>query len=164
MFIFVRSMLSCAFLLNSIGFHGTNTSIVAEKKNGSAHEVSQHVSMSGQKARHFLKKPMPKNPSASARSSSLEGSWELWKDLCKYTTNNDSNARNVNSRKQVWASFEKMVKIMCLASTTIEQCQQFQNSLKEFTNAVVTAWGETNITHYMVKFWSSLTLDLRVSY
>lgn len=107
-------------LLNSIGCHGTNTSIVIEKKNGSAHEVAQQVSMSGQKARHFLKKPMPKNSSASARSSSLEGSWELWKDLRKYTTNNDSNACNVNSRKQVWDSFEKMVKIMCLARTTIE--------------------------------------------
>lgn len=149
-------------LLNSIGCHGTNTSIVAEKKNGSAHEVAQQVSMSGLKARHFLKKPLPKDPNATTTSSSSEGLWELWKDLCKHTTDNDSNVHNVNNRKLVWASFDKMVKVMCLASTTNEQREKFHNLLKEFTDAVVTAWGETNITHYMVKWFFCILFTLFV--
>ena len=41
-------------LLNSIGCHGGNISIVTQKNGGDSHEIAQQVSMSGAKARHFL--------------------------------------------------------------------------------------------------------------
>ena len=63
---------------------------------------------------------------------------------------NDSNPEIVNQRKQVWACFDKMVKLMLLTSTVEEQRHSFQNQLTQFTTTVTNAWGETNITHYMV--------------
>ena len=44
-----------------------------------AHEVAQQVSISGVEARRFIQKPIDK------KNSSLK--WELWRDLCKCTTN-----------------------------------------------------------------------------
>ncbi|RYA63368.1 hypothetical protein DD598_30415, partial [Enterobacter cloacae complex sp. 2DZ2F16B1] len=43
-------------LLNSIGCHGGNVSMVAAKNTRKAHYIAQQVSMSGQNARLFLKK------------------------------------------------------------------------------------------------------------
>ena len=91
--------------------------------------------MSGAKARHFLQKP----PSKSGKTSMGQGLWELWKDLCRCTTDNDSNPEFVNQRKQVWDSFDKMVKLMMLTSTVEEQRRSFQNQLIQFTTAVTNA-------------------------
>lgn len=43
-------------LLNSIGCHSGNVSIVLAKKMGEAHDIAQQVSMSSRKARRFFKK------------------------------------------------------------------------------------------------------------
>ena len=104
--------------------------------------------MSGLKIRHSLKNPLPNNKNGITKSSSKEGLWELWKDLCNFTRYQDTNVHNINNQRQVWASFNKMVTIMRFVSTTSEECQQFQHLLKEFTHAiVVTTWRKTNINH-----------------
>ena len=53
-------------LLSSLGCHGGNVKIVANKKNGDNHEVAQQVSMSGVKARRFLAKPVRSRQSLEA--------------------------------------------------------------------------------------------------
>ena len=137
-------------LLNSIGCHGGNVSIAVAQSPGDAHEVAQQVSMSGQKARHFLKR---KKTPVSHRTTSEDAEvpqptnnpWELWKQLCKATTDNDSNVELTNKRKQVWAHFDKLMHLMGLTKTTEEQ------RVMEFTKVYTLAWGEGNITHYMVR-------------
>lgn len=142
-------------LLNSIGCHGGNVSIVAAKNMGDTHEVAQQVSMSGAKARRFLKKLNAKStrveqPNTADANESRVQTWELWKELCKSTTDNDPSPRVVNLRKQVWSTFDKLFSLMTLTTTTEEQRNLFQVVLVEFTTSVTRAWGESNITHYMV--------------
>ena len=112
--------------------------------------------MSGQKARHFLKR---KKTPVSHRTTSEDAEvpqptnnpWELWKQLCKATTDNDSNVELTNKRKQVWAQFDKLVQLMGLTKTIEEQRESFQTACMEFTKVYTLAWGESNITHYMVR-------------
>ena len=138
-------------ILNSIGCHGGNVSIVTQKNNGAdSHDIAQQVSMSGGKAKRFLQKPPPKSGNCVEHSTPPQQLWELWKDLCKCTTDNDPNPNFVNQRRHVWASFDKLVKLMTLSTTVEEHRRCFQNQLIQFTTAVTNTWGETNITHYMV--------------
>lgn len=133
-------------ILNSIGCHGGNVSIMGEVDN--MHEVPQKVSMNGVKARRFLKKP------AMRKGRGEEGAtWELWKALCKCTTDEDSNPVLVNLRRQVWHYFEQVVQIMWKPQTTSEQQNLFKDHISNFTKAFVQAWGESNITHYMVSYF-----------
>ena len=130
-------------LLNSIDCHGGNVRIVTDKKaSGLSYEIAQKVSMSGGKAKHFLERPEKTKNSAKP--------WELWKDLCNYTTFDCTEPGLVITREKVWSSFNKMVKLMNKAKTTSEERNCFKEVLREFTKAMVHAWGETNITHYMV--------------
>jgi hypothetical protein len=151
-------------LLNSIGCHGGNVSIVTKKNGPDSHEIAQQVSMSGAKARHFLQKPLAKKTTHALSATTREEHWELWKELCRCTTDSDPNPVLVNRRKQVWACYDKMVKLMMLTSTTEDQRRRFQNHLTEFTTAVTIAWGETNITHYMVIIYSSMLCCGTVTY
>lgn len=138
-------------LLNSIGCHGGNVSIITQKNiGGDSHEIARQVSMSGGKARRFLQKPSTSRTNRVDQDPAGQALWELWKDLCRFTTNKDPNPDLVNQRMFVWVCFDKMVKLMALTSTVEEQRRSFQDHLTEFTTAVTNAWGETNITHYMV--------------
>ena len=130
-------------ILNSIGCHGGNVSIMGEVEN--MHEVPQKVSMNGVKARRFLKKPEMRKEKGEDGAS-----WELWKALCQCTTDKDSNPVLVNTRKQVWHHFEQVVQFMWKPQTTSEQQNLFKTQVSNFTKAFVQAWGESNITHYMV--------------
>ena len=140
-------------LLNSIGCHGGNVQIVV-KDTSDSHEVAQKVSMSGGKARRFFEKPAKKP--TRRRSNHVEEQakpWELWKELCKFTTDNEVDPIVVNHRRQVWASFNKVLRLMNRSHTTVQERSLFQENLLEFTKSVVTSWGETNITHYMVFYF-----------
>ena len=104
--------------------------------------------MNGVKARRFLKKP------EMQKERGEEGApWELWKALCKCTTDQDSNPVLVNLRRQVWHHFELVVQIMWKPQTTSEQQNLFKDHNSNFTKAFVQAWGENNITHYMVSYF-----------
>ncbi len=102
-------------LLNLLGCHGGNVTIVANKKNGDNHEVAQQVSMSGVKARRFLAKPVRSRQSFEAAlengNDCNSKSWELWKDLCRFTTDNEVDPI-INRRKEVWACFNKVLHLM----------------------------------------------------
>lgn len=53
-------------------------------------------------------------------------------------------------REQVWANFNKVVRLMSQSSTSEEMRKQFQVELQSFMKAMVCTWGELNIVHYMV--------------
>lgn len=109
-------------LLNSLGCHGRNVHIVVKKDTGDKHEVAQQVSMSGGKSQRFFEKA-PKKPTRRRSSPTEEQDkpWELWKELCKVTTDNEVDPNIVNQRKQVWASFNKVLRLMNRSHTTKEQ-------------------------------------------
>ncbi|MCO5608276.1 hypothetical protein L7F22_062482 [Adiantum nelumboides] len=107
--------------------------------------------MNGAKARRFFKK-MSKSPMQVSKASvdlTNDKRWELWKDLCLCTTNKDPNVEVANQRKLVWSSFQKVVQLMNLLSTTIEQQEVFKKVLYEFTKAAKDGWSQSKITHYM---------------
>lgn len=108
-------------LLNSLGCHGGNVQIVVKKNIGDSHDVSQQVSMSGGKARRFFEKPLKKVKRRLSNQVADQGkAWELWKDLCKITSDTDVDPTIINQRRQVWESFNK---VLCLMnqSHTIEE-------------------------------------------
>ena len=132
-------------LLNSIGCHGGNVKIEANKQaSGMSHEVAQKVSMTGAKARRF-----------SEKSASIENSkktWGLWRQLCAITTDVDCPLPSlVNKRKQLWISFNKMVRIMNQSSTTTQERDAFQQHIVDFIQILIESWGESRVTHYMVR-------------
>ena len=141
-------------LLNEIRCHKSRVNIVAETCREKTYEVVQKVSMQGAKARRFFKnmRKAPERPRSASQSvdPTTEKRWELWKDLCACTTDKDSNVENANQRKLVWSSFQKVVQLMNLPSTTVNQREQFKNVVYEFTKAVKDAWSESKIVHYMV--------------
>ncbi|MCO5601293.1 hypothetical protein L7F22_055412 [Adiantum nelumboides] len=106
--------------------------------------------MNGAKTRRFFKK-MSKSPMQVSKASvdlTSDKRWELWKDLCLCTTDKDPNVEVANQRKLVWSSFQKVVQLMNLSSTTAEQREEFKKVLYEFTKAAKDGWFESKITHY----------------
>ena len=137
-------------LLNEIGCHGGNVQIRVDKKiSGVNHEVAQKVSISGAKARGFLKRPPSKAPKFLASNTSTKR-WELWKDLCSFTTSGGSDPNLALLREKVWVDFNAVVRLMSLQITTPNERQQFTEAIRNFTTSFVNAWGEVNITHYIV--------------
>ena len=111
--------------------------------------MSQKVSMSGAKARRFLQRPPSKVPKFPTSSTSTK-IWELWKDLCNVTTSKGSDPNVALLREKVWVDFNTVVWLMSLQNTTLDQCQQFTEAIRNFTTSFVNAWGEVNATHYIV--------------
>ena len=137
-------------LLNEIGCHGGNVQIRVDKKiSGVNHEVAQKVSISGAKARRFLKIPPSKAPKFLAPNTSTKR-WELWKDLCRFTTSGGSDPNLALLREKVWVDFNAVVRLMSLQITTPNERQQFTEAIRKFTTSFVNAWGEVNVTHYIV--------------
>ncbi|MCO5550373.1 hypothetical protein L7F22_003857 [Adiantum nelumboides] len=121
-------------ILNLIGCHGGNVSIIGEVEN--MHEFPQKVSMNGVKARRVFKKPEMRKERGEE-----DAPWELWKALCKCTTDQDSNPVLVNLRRQVWHHFELVLQIMWKPQTTSEEQKYGQPSRKK--KRVVTSDTET---------------------
>ncbi|MCO5581530.1 hypothetical protein L7F22_035416 [Adiantum nelumboides] len=102
--------------------------------------------MNGAKARRFFKK-MSKFPMQVSKASvdlASDKRWELWKDLCSCTTDKDPNVEVANQRKLVWSSFQKVVQLINLSSTTAEQQKEFKKVLYEFTKAAKDGWHITS--------------------
>ena len=111
--------------------------------------MAQKVAMSGAKARRFLQMPPSKVPKFSTSRTSTKR-WELWKDLCSFTTSGGSDPSLALLREKVWVDFNAVVRLMSLQNTTPNQRQQFTEALRSFTTSFVNAWGEVNATHYIV--------------
>ena len=55
-----------------------------------------------------------------------------------------------NLGKPVWASFNKVVKLMALLSMTERHRMEFPDHVVEFMTTVTNTWGERNTNHYMI--------------
>ena len=109
-------------LLNSIDCHSGNVRIVTGKNTSSlSYEIAQKVSLSGAKAKHFLER--------LKKTKNYAKPWELWKDLCNYTTFDCTEPSLVVNREKVWSSFNKMVKLMNKSKTTSEERNHFKEVL-----------------------------------
>ncbi len=88
-------------LLNSLGCHGGDVKIVANKKNGYNHDIAQQVSMSGVKARRFLAKPIKSRQSLeTGHQNNIDCNAKSW-ELYRFTTDNEVDPIIVNNRKEV---------------------------------------------------------------
>ena len=113
--------------------------------------------MGGAKARRFLQRPPSKVPKFSMSTTSTKR-WELWKDLCSFTTFGGSDPNVALLQEKVWEDFNTVVWLMSLQNTTPDQRQQFTEALRNFTTSFVNAWGEVNATHYIVSSQATVSL------
>ena len=122
--------------------------------------MAQKVSIiSGAKARRFLQRPPSKAPKFPTSTTSTK-IWELWKDLCSFTTSGGSDPNVALLREKVWVDFNIVFWLMNLQNNTPNQRHQFSEAMRSFTTSFVNAWGEVNATHSIVSSQATVSLIL----
>ena len=76
--------------------------------------------------------------------------WECWKDLCSITTNVESKPMEVNKRMLLWKRLDEFLKLLRKQKTTPTYAINFQNAISLLLTSIKKAWGENDITYYLV--------------
>ena len=76
--------------------------------------------------------------------------WDCWKDLCRITTNVASRPEIAKKRMLVWKRLDDFLKTLRKQRSTSTYAADFKNSIKLLIAAVIDAWGEKDITFYLV--------------
>lgn len=130
-------------LLSSMGLHGGNVKLQKDAQLlHTSGNLPAKVSMGGVKAQRFL---------SNHRRNQKNIGWGFWEQLCECTTNLESDSLVRNMRARVWKVLNKLAKILRQHSITNDDVQLLKDAIVEFTQAMVIGWGETHITHYMVR-------------
>ena len=98
--------------------------------------------MGGAKARRFLSDKYQKQ---------VNSMWECWKDLCLVTTNVATKPMVGNKRMLVWKRLDKFLTLLRQQRTTT-YATNFKNAISLLITSIKEAWGEKDITYYLVIF------------
>ena len=136
-------------ILSAIGLHSGAVVLTKDTKSNPTQDNPNKICMGGSKARHLL---------ANHSKSGSHTEFEVWKKICDVTTYRGNEHRLGLKRARVWEACDKMVSLLerpLLDNNGIEVLKQ---NICKFTEEMVEAWGETHITHYMVRKHSFILL------
>ena len=77
--------------------------------------------------------------------------WDCWKDLCRITTNVARRLEIAKKIMLVWEGLDDFPKILRKLRSTSTYAANFKNSIKLLIVAIIDAWGEKDITFYLVR-------------
>lgn len=130
-------------VLSQIGLHSGAVTLTKDKKSsGTTQDNPNKICMGGSKARHLL---------ANHSRSESHTQFQIWKQVCDVTTFRGNDAHMGLKRAQIWETLDDLVKLMEKPKLTDDEIETLQDAIQNFTSQMVDAWGETHITHYMVK-------------
>lgn len=130
-------------VLSSVGLHGGAVSLSKDGKvSGATQNNPSKICMGGSKARHLL---------SNHAGSNSQIEFELWKKVCDCTTYRGNAATMGLKRAKVWATLDELVRLLEKAKLSQEEISSLKTLIGTFTDQMVDAWGETHITHYMVR-------------
>lgn len=133
----------CEDLLSKMGFHGGQVHLKKDPNlSGGTGDILQDVSMGGAKARRFL---------GNHDQKQVNAMWDCWKELCRITTNVSSQPLIANKRMLVWKNLDEFLKILRKQRSYATYATDFQNAIAALIKAIKDAWGEKDITHYLVR-------------
>ena len=133
----------CESLLSKMGFHGGQVHLKKDPNlSGGTGDVLQDVSMGGAKARRFLSNHDQKQVNAM---------WDCWKELCRITTNVSSRPEIANKRMLVWKQLDDFLQLLRAQRSTTTYATDFKRAIKLLIQAIKEAWGEKDITFYLVR-------------
>ena len=138
----------CEVLLSKMGFHGSQVHIKKDPNlSKGASDVLADALMGGAKARRFL---------SNKDQKQVNSMWECWKDLCLVTTNVASKPMVANKRMLVWKRLDEFLTLLRKQRTTTTYATNFQNVISLLITSIKEAWGEKDITSYLVVFLINL--------
>lgn len=136
----------CEILLSKMGFHGGQVQLRKDSKlSGKSGDVLADLSMGGSKARRFL---------SNHDQKQVNNMWECWKEFCQITTNVASNPQQARKRMEVWMLLDEFLKLLRMQVTTLTYAEDYKEAIKNLIQAMKEAWGEKDITFYLVRLKS----------
>ena len=76
--------------------------------------------------------------------------WNCWKDLCVITTNVKSRPDVANKRMEVWKRLDDFLKILRQQVNSKTYADDFEKTIKLLVTSITDAWGQKDITFYLV--------------
>lgn len=129
--------------LSSIGLHDGAVTLSKDRKNpNTTQDNPNKICMGGAKARRLL---------SNHTDALSHTNFEVWKKVCDATTYRGNEASLGIKRARVWESCDAMIDLLERPTLTESDIELFKASVHQFTDLMVDAWGETHITHYMVR-------------
>lgn len=129
-------------ILSSIGLHAGAVVLTKNKKSNPTQDNPNKICMGGSKARHLL---------ANHSHSDSRTEFEIWKKVCDVTTYRGNDHKLGLKRAQIWEACDTMVDLLERPHLGENDIESFKQTICTFTEQMVEAWGETHITHYMVR-------------
>lgn len=134
-------------VLSSIGLHDGAVVLTKNKKSNPTQDNPNKICMGGSKARHLL---------ANHSDSNSRTEFEIWKKVCDVTTYRGNDYRIGIKRARVWETCDQMVDLLERPHLSENDIESLKHTISRFTGEMVEAWGETHITHYMVRRQATL--------
>ena len=132
-----------------MSLHGGNVKICKDTKlSGARGNVPSKPSMGGVKARHFITDVKP----------SGKGQWEIYKDLIDAEDDRIDNGIFAVRKRKFWMALSTLFSLMDKDKFEKGDGMAFTTAVTLFTQKMIEAWGENEITHYMVGIISSSTM------
>lgn len=129
-------------ILSSIGLHAGAVVLTKNKKSNPTQDNPNKICMGGSKARHLL---------TNHSGSNSRTEFEIWKKVCDVTTYRGNDYRIGIKRASVWETCDQMVDLLERPHLSENDIESLKHAICKFTGEMVEAWGETHITHYMVR-------------
>ena len=89
-------------------------------------------------------------------NSNSRTEFEIWKKVCDVTTYRGNDYRIGIKRARVWETCDQMVDLLERPHLSENDIESLKHTISRFTGEMVEAWGETHITHYMVRWQATL--------
>lgn len=77
--------------------------------------------------------------------------WDCWKELCRITTNVSSRPEIANKRMLVWKRLDDFLLLLRKQKSTSTYATDFQKAITLLIKSIKDAWGEKDITFYLVR-------------
>lgn len=135
-------------VLSDIGLHGGHVKIVEDnKRSRGGSKIPIKPSIGGVKAKRFLSLRV-KN--CQIENGSNQNMFNRWKDLHKVVKDHADGGAIHNRKADVWISLDKIFAFMEKKKWSNSDKTLFGSLLDTWKTSFLAAWGDHNVTHYMV--------------